>query len=160
MVHKRSRGCLVPIAAGPKGDPGSAPAIRVVTGTDEVLEAQRPGARRLCHRCWYATLPSKASPTRACTSQIERSPGWHIGGVPTGRGFATGRDFASTGSGSPRPCNYIVSQQINVEVAIHYRRRLRDRWIRSGKTKPWTHVLSARRSTDRALNYSTPPSGP
>src|SRR5215831_19163886 len=56
------------------------------------------------------------------------------------RGMA-GPDFASTGSGSPRPRNYIVSQQINVEVAIHYRRRLRDRGIRSGKAKPWTQCL-------------------
>src|SRR5262252_2770933 len=56
-------------------------------------------------------------------------------------GFATGRDFASTGSCSPRPRNYIVSQQINVEVAIHYRRRLRDRGIRSGKAKPWTQCV-------------------
>jgi len=52
-----------------------------------------------------------------------------------------GPDFASTGSGSPRPRNYIVSQQINVEVAIHYRRRLRNRGIRSGKAKPWTQRL-------------------
>src|SRR5262249_43920080 len=36
-------------------------------------------------------------------------------------GFATGRDFASTGSGSSRPRNYIVSQQNNVGVASQYR---------------------------------------
>jgi hypothetical protein len=56
-------------------------------------------------------------------------------------GFTTGRDFARTGSGSPHPRNYIVSQQTNVEVAIHYRRRLRNRGIRSGKAKPRTQCL-------------------
>src|SRR5262249_20476796 len=37
-----------------------------------------------------------------------------ISEVPERRGFATGRDFASTGSCSPRPRNYIVSQQISL----------------------------------------------
>jgi superoxide dismutase len=39
------------------------------------------------------------------------------------------------------PRNYIVSHQNNVEVAIHYRRRLRNRGIRSGKAKPRTQCL-------------------
>jgi hypothetical protein len=86
--------------------------------------------------------PARLTPANAaCTSQIESSP---VGISEVSRpaeGFATGRDFASTGSGSPRPRNYIVSQQINVEVAIHYRRRLRNRGIRSGKAKPRTNVV-------------------
>jgi len=35
----------------PKGDPARPPAIRVVTGTDEVLKARRPGAQRPSYRC-------------------------------------------------------------------------------------------------------------
>src|SRR5262249_41931161 len=72
--------------------------------------------------------------------------------------FATGRDFAKAVPHAPP--HYIVSQRSTSRELFTTGAGYAIEEFGAVKRNRGPNVLSARRSTDRALNYSTPPSGP